>query len=148
MAILNLAVAYYLTFRKTSGNCKECHTDKNNINKLNIVTLGLSTILVIFFVIFPYLNLSDSFSNTQNKTNLKNETVKVLIPVNGMSCSGCEYVIERKLKEIDGIIIADADYRKGVVYVEFSKDKTSLDYIVDSINSLGYKVDYNRIKYI
>jgi len=148
IAILNLAVAYYLTFRKTKEDCEECHTDKNNISKSNIVTLGLSTILVMFFITLPYLNLSDNFSNTQNKINLENGIVKVLIPVNGMSCSGCEYVIERKLKEIDGIIFADADYKKGIVYVEFRKDKISLDYIVDSINSLGYKVDYNGIKYI
>jgi len=58
----------------------------------------------------------------KNKERMKQkEMVELTIPVEGMSCSSCEFNIENAVKKPDGIIQVDADYKKGVAYIKLYK---------------------------
>ncbi len=63
-----------------------------------------------------------------------------IIPVEGMTCSGCELNIEKAVKKLDGIIKVKADHQKGEVNIKFEKGKVNINDMVKAINKTGYKV--------
>ncbi len=62
------------------------------------------------------------------------------LSVNGMTCSGCEMKIERKLKAIDGVKNVNASYASSKVNVSFDERKVNLAKIKKTISSLNYEV--------
>ncbi len=62
------------------------------------------------------------------------------LTVSGMTCSGCEMKIERKLKAMDGIKEVKASYGSSKVNVSFDVTKVTLSKIKQTISSLDYEV--------
>lgn len=69
----------------------------------------------------------------------KSGAEKVMVSVGGMTCAGCEAMIENVVKKLDGIITVKADYQKGEVHVELEKGKVNVDDMVTAINKAGFK---------
>ncbi len=63
--------------------------------------------------------------------------------VKGMTCSGCEMKIEKKLKAINGISSAKASYIIGKVSVTYDESKVRLSQIKQTITALDYEVVEN-----
>ncbi len=87
---------------------------------------------------FPYL--VGALNTSSVSEHLKEEISEVTIPVEGMTCSGCEFNIENAVKKLDGIIMVKADYKKGEVILKFEKGKVNINDMVEAINKSGYKV--------
>ncbi len=66
------------------------------------------------------------------------------LAVSGMTCSGCEARIEKKLKAVDGVKNVKSSYGTGKVTVSFDKRKVSLSKIKQTISSLNYEVKENK----
>lgn len=133
LTIALLGLAFYLTYRKREVVCEDGTCKIKNAGKWNKIALWIATVLVVLFIAFTYLNLlSQNPSHGQTVT----ESVEITIPVEGMTCTGCELNVENAVKKFDGIIQADADYKKGEVYVKFEKGN-----IINSINKAGYKAN-------
>ncbi len=134
--LILIGLGFYLTYRKKEVLCENGTCKIKKANKWNKISLWSATVLVIFLLAFPYLKLS-----SQNQINqpIKSEVVEVIIPVQGMTCSGCEYNVEKAVNKLDGIIQVKADHKKGKTYVKFEKGKVSIDKIVNAINKTGYK---------
>lgn len=62
------------------------------------------------------------------------------IKVNGMMCAHCESRVNKAVGALDGVYFVSADHAKGIVEVEFDKDKVSLDQIKDAITAQDYEV--------
>lgn len=131
-----LGLGFYLTYRKREVICEDGTCKIKSAGKWNRIALWSATILVVFFVAFPYLNLSN-----QNPTSnqIKMEIVETMIPVEGMTCSGCEFNVENAVKKLGGIVQVKADYQKGEVYIKYEKWQVTVDSIIDAINKAGYK---------
>jgi copper chaperone len=61
------------------------------------------------------------------------------IQTEGMHCNGCEMNAQESVTELDGVKKVKADFKKGVVKVEFDEKKTSLNKIKAKIVEAGYK---------
>ncbi len=68
------------------------------------------------------------------------ETQEKILHVDGMTCSGCELKIERKLQKTPGVSAVKADYAAGTVTVSYDKDAIKIDEIASLIEKLDYKV--------
>ena len=64
--------------------------------------------------------------------------VKQYIRVEGMTCSGCEFRIERKLKSLQGIEEVSASYASSTVLVTFDKNSIRLDSISHSLREPAF----------
>jgi copper chaperone CopZ len=105
--------------------------------------LWVATLLIIGFIAFPYINLP---SHTSSHNQIPGEFEEYIIPVDGMTCAGCKFHVERAIKELDGIIYVEADHQKGQVYVKFDEDKININKIVSQISEIGYKpTGYSKI---
>lgn len=67
------------------------------------------------------------------------KTERVLITVEGMSCTSCASGIKAMLKRTSGVISAEVSYERREAVVDYDTDKTSREKIVEAITKLGYK---------
>ncbi|HDY90074.1 MAG TPA: hypothetical protein ENH82_18390 [bacterium] len=133
-----LGLAFYLTYRKRKVRCDDGTCKIRRASKWNKIALWAGTILIVFFMAFPHLvgSLNTSSGNNQ----MKGEISEVIIPVEGMTCSSCEFSIEYAVKKLDGIVKVKANHQKGEVNIKFEKDKVNINDMVKAINKTGYKV--------
>jgi sulfite exporter TauE/SafE/copper chaperone CopZ len=61
-----------------------------------------------------------------------------VLRISGMTCVSCQNRIEKKLKNMRGVISAEVSYTKGTARVSFNDD-TSMEAIISAIESLDYK---------
>ena len=64
--------------------------------------------------------------------------MKLRLNVKGMHCKSCEILIKESLSDIN--VKADADFKKGVIEVEFDEKEINLEKIKKIISNEGYKV--------
>ena len=133
ITVVLLGSAFYLTYKKRNIKCRDGTYKVKSAGKWNKIALWGATILAVFFVAFPYLHLS-------NQSPASGQGTEVIIPVKGMTCSGCEFDVENAVRKLgDGIIQVKADYQKGEVYAKFAEEKVTIVEIVEAINKAGYK---------
>ena len=66
---------------------------------------------------------------------------KTTFRLSGMTCGGCSGSVSRALSRLDGIENAEADHEKGSADVIFDEKTISKEKIIETIESLGYKVE-------
>lgn len=62
------------------------------------------------------------------------------LPVNGMTCGGCENAVKRALGTLPGVSGVEASHRDQRVVVTFDPAAVSADDIAKKIGLLGYQV--------
>lgn len=86
----------------------------------------------------------ESSAEQEGEQSVQNEaaaqTVRVNIPVEGMSCGSCAASVKRTAKGIDGVRNAEVDLAGRRARVEFVEGQTSPERIASAISELGYKV--------
>lgn len=65
---------------------------------------------------------------------------KVILNVNGMSCSHCENRVVNALKENKSVKKAKANAKKSIVEVKFDENKTNIEELSKIITDQGYEV--------
>lgn len=137
ITVVFLGLAFYLTYRKREVRCEDGSCKIRSAGKWNKIGLWAATIFVVFFLAFPYVvNLS---SSSPVRDQIKEEISEVIIPVKGMTCSGCEFNVENAIKKLDGIIQVKAIHKDGEVFVKFEKRKVKIADMVEEINKTGYE---------
>jgi P-type Cu+ transporter len=66
--------------------------------------------------------------------------IKLTLPVEGMTCASCVARVEKTLKKIDGVEIANVNLATEAVAVTFDPSKTNLDALVKAVDGAGYKL--------
>lgn len=67
------------------------------------------------------------------------------LQVNGMTCKGCEAIINRELGDIEGVHRVEADHESGVVTIATDHSSTG-GYVEQVIVNLGYDVAAYRVE--
>jgi len=62
------------------------------------------------------------------------------LPVEGMTCASCVARVEKTLKKIDGVEIANVNLATEAVALSFDPKRTSLDILAKAIEGAGYKL--------
>jgi P-type Cu+ transporter len=62
------------------------------------------------------------------------------LPVEGMTCASCVARVEKTLKKIDGVEIANVNLATEAVALSFDPSRTSLDILAKAVEGAGYKL--------
>lgn len=62
------------------------------------------------------------------------------LKIEGMTCTGCELRIGKKLKTLQGILDVTVTYSTSSINISFDEDQISISSITEAIESLDYKV--------
>lgn len=68
-------------------------------------------------------------------------TIWAELQVEGMTCTGCENSINKKVSALAGIGEVSSSHEKGVARVQLDTTQTQLKVIIEAIEKLGYKVN-------
>ena len=108
------------------------------INQKILVSLFLSLAVAISFS-----NCSDSTNKSTKKeaVEIKKENVlKAVINVKGMTCEGCESSIQTAVSKMSGVVNVKASHVDENTVIEYDKTQTSAQEIEKVISSIGYKI--------
>lgn len=65
---------------------------------------------------------------------------ELTLKVEGMTCTGCEGAVTRRVGELPGVESVDASHTAGETTVVFDRTKTDKETITRTIADAGYKV--------
>ncbi|MBW6478954.1 MAG: cation transporter [Bacteroidales bacterium] len=109
----------------------------------SVVFLGIVTVFVVILLAAPYYleSLDDNDKDTTEQIDPENR-VELTITVHGMTCEGCESLIQRKVGELDGVENVTASHVGETVNVVYDKGKLTESVIAQTIENTGYTVVY------
>jgi copper chaperone CopZ len=81
---------------------------------MNKVMLWAVTVLAVAFLLFPnYVGFLLANRDTASETVAQSPLVtNTTITIDGMTCEGCAVALERRLKDVRGVLNAKVDYSK------------------------------------
>ena len=82
---------------------------------------------------------------TERESDAENTTVKIDLPISGMSCSSCVAKVENKLKKMTGVVHAQVNFASETATVEFVSEQINRQDLILVIESLGYKVTDSQL---
>ena len=152
MAVISLSIAWYLHLTK-KDNCKgdSCSCAESARRQPSWMHSRAFLIAITAFALtagtYPYmLGWINKTHHSAVQTAPTSDDVETLVlDIDGMTCTGCEYHIEHALQKLNGVFSADASYEKGTALVSFDPNLLPIDTIIHTVNQTGYTVkDYHR----
>jgi copper chaperone len=67
-------------------------------------------------------------------------TTRITVPVDGMSCTGCENNIQFALTSLRGVGTVDADHKAKTVQVDYDPEAVTAATLRQAIQDMGYEV--------
>lgn len=64
---------------------------------------------------------------------------RITLSIEGMECPNCAMKLERIEDTLDGVLLAEASYRKAQLVIEFNEDKVNETQIRSEVKRLGYQ---------
>ena len=65
---------------------------------------------------------------------------RITLTIGDMQCPNCSMILERIEDKLDGVLMAEASYRKGQMVVEYNEAQVNEEQIQAEIQRMGYKV--------
>ena len=85
-----------------------------------------------------FSEIKSEIDEKNNKIEKGSEEMEIIIEVKGLMCSHCKMVVEKALKEIEGISFVEADVKNGLVKIK-SINKIDMKKIEETIEEKGYE---------
>lgn len=147
LTLLILAFAWYqkLKPKKVEMDCA-CEVPEKKTSFLQSKPfLGIVSLFAILMLMFPYYS-HIFYPKSEGKIEAVNSIgfKKVKLNVEGMTCQGCEEHIKQAAYQVDGVIEVKASHDDGNTEVTFDSSKTSLEKVIEAVNSTGYTVTTKR----
>lgn len=150
LAFTALAFSFYRVYfrREECAEGQSCSTKP--VGRINQIFLWTGVLAICAFALAPYYTgylmavagnpqqiSSEAMPSASSEENQANKTV--VIEVEGMTCTGCEPNINETLKNLNGVVSAQASYQNKNVKVVFNPKQISLEQIKKAIDEIGYK---------
>ncbi|MCC7309337.1 MAG: cation transporter [Acidobacteria bacterium] len=141
---------YHIYFRR-----KECAPEEScaakPVDKVSQISLWIATVVVMAFALAPYytgyiaaaitaprLQTTESAPVVSPDESTAKKTI--VLNVRGMTCEACETHIEVPLRKLQGVISAEADYKKHNVTVVYDPAQVTVEKIKETITATGYEL--------
>jgi len=142
LVLLLLVILWYQNI-KNMQRSKKRGVGRPRQGTQSLVFLGIVTVFVVIMLAAPYYleSLDDNEKNATEQIDPQNRT-ELVLTVHGMTCGGCEALIQRKVGELDGIESVNANNLQEEVFVVYDKSKLTESVISETIEKAGYSVVY------
>jgi len=100
----------------------------------------LSTVILILVLSLGFIACSDKSEEEKVIKIDKENVLKTVLNVEGMTCEGCEASIQGNVAKIAGVVSVKASHTKKTTVIEYDKTQTSELEIAKVISETGYKI--------
>lgn len=141
LVLLLLAILWYQNIKTMRKGRESGRRPAAGINP--VVFLGIVTVFALILLALPwYLNkLDDTIGKEAPAYEIAPENrIETVFMVEGMTCTGCENAINKRVGGIEGVQTVDADHIAMQTLVVYDQSKVSEDKIVSAIVDAGYTV--------
>ena len=76
---------------------------------------------------------------------LKKDSLKLNLNINGMTCANCALKISNKLNGLPGVELAEVILPTENAVVRFDKDKINIDEIISAVSDIGYRATLSKV---
>ena len=147
LTILAFGFAWYQKLKPQKKADCDCEADTKNSYWQSKSFLGIVTVVAGLLIAFPYY-AKTFYPKPQeikvvvvDKTNIQQAVFKI----KGMSCESCTQHVNSEISKVKGVVAFQTSYENANSIVRFDNSKTSIDSIINAINSTGYKVVSQRV---
>lgn len=142
LVLLLLVILWYQNI-KNMQRSKKRGVGRPRQGTQSLVFLGIVTVFVVIMLAAPYYleSLDDNEKSATEQIDPEHRT-ELVLTVHGMTCGGCEALIQRKVGELDGIESVNANNLQEEVFVVYDKSKLTESLISETIEKAGYSVVY------
>ncbi len=141
LVLLLLAVLWYQHI-KTMRRGRD--TGRRRPAGLNpVVFLGIVTVFAVILLALPlYLNtLEEKMGKEPQAIEIAPENrMETIFMVEGMTCTGCENAIEKRVGGLEGVELVEADHVAMQTRVVYDKSRLTEEEIIATIVDTGYSV--------
>ncbi len=138
-----LGYAFYRIYRKPKA--EECEPGSYCANpkseKINKISLWSVTFLILVLFAIPYM--AGMSVGTQN--NIKQSAIfsaaeikRLTLDVPGMNCPACPFTVQKSLKNLDGVIQAEANLEQKKAVVLYDPTKVTPKQMIEATTNAGY----------
>jgi copper chaperone CopZ len=144
ITFLLLGLGFYFSYRKPKHTCEPGSACENPAtNRRGRIGLWIATVGVLIVAAFPFysepvaklLLTSKGWETAAAAPRLD----RASFAVEGMDCSACATVIEKKLKNLDGVRSAIVSNEEKRATVEFDAGKVTIAQLEQAIEDAGYR---------
>lgn len=133
---IQLAVGFYLAYRKTPchhGACSIAHEKKRKVNR--VVMWAVAAMVVA-------LNLQHFSSHGPVKVEAmeRDASGRVVLALEGLHCEGCANTLEDKLTQLPGVSSCEVSFEAQKAVLVLSDPEPSLDDLTMAVKEAGYLV--------
>ena len=86
------------------------------------------------------LHLYDSDAMQGQFVTMENGLHTATLVVEGISCAACVWLIEHKLRQLNGVVKCSVNLSSHRLYLEWQQDEIALSLIMEHLLQLGYRV--------
>ncbi len=143
LVLLLLTILWYQNIRTMRrGRQDPGHRRRAGVNP--VVFLGIVTVFALVLLALPwYIQTTHERIEEERVVTpviAPEDRVEITLSVEGMTCTGCEALIERRVKELPGVESVEADHKEKTTKVVFDQTLTSIPEVSGTIEDAGYKV--------
>jgi mercuric ion transport protein len=142
LVVLLLVVLWYQylqTRKRIRRSPERRHTPQPN----QALFLGIVTVFALIMMAMPWFLGSFEKRDKQIQTDLimdPENRMEITLEVEGMTCTGCEGLIQRRVAEIPGVESVKADHLSHETVIVYDKSVTDVQALAKTIEEAGYKV--------
>lgn len=140
LAIVLLLILWYQNIRLR----RKAGTSGRRSRGFNIfIILGMIIVFVVVLLALPWFLERTSNNGAEQETELviaPENRREMTLQVEGMTCTGCENLIQRRVSEVAGVESVSADHQQKTTTVVFDSSRTKVQDIVSAIEAAGYQV--------
>ena len=140
-----LGLGFYLGYRRPGDACKTGRAcERTPIGRWNRTVLCLIAVFIVILPAFPYYSGWAARAITKSKGPAKVEAQSsqghAVLKIDGMDCSACAVLIEKKLSQIPGVRHAEVSFENRQAALDYDPGAVGPSQFVKAITDAGYKV--------
>lgn len=143
LTFIILGYAFYKIYRKPKA--EECALGSYCANpksdRINKITLWISTVFVILLLSFPYITpllYADQSNAVEQSGFEENILMEVTLNVPDMYCPACPFTVQKSLIKLDGVISAEASLETKKAVIKFDPTRVTIAQMIDVTTNAGY----------
>lgn len=142
MTVLVFAFAWYQKLKPQKQVDCNCEEDNKKSFWQSKSFLGIVTVVAGLLIAFPYYAKAFYPKPQETKVVVVDNTniQQAVFKIKGMTCESCTHHVNSEISKVKGIVTFQTSYENANSIIKFDKSKTSIDSIINAINSTGYKV--------
>jgi len=144
LAVVAIGYAWYSHLKPKIAEDCGCDIEKPKFYQKRGFIIGM-TLFAAVSITIPFYSHIFFPDNKKEVIIINNNYIQEIeIKIEGMTCDACQNHVDFAVNELNGIVSVKTSYEDKNTIIEFDTTQTSIQQLIQAINSTGYKPLKNK----